>query len=233
MQALAARRMVKDRELLTQLLLCFIDEPEKVDALVENLLNRRGSLRYLCETSLDQLNKVVGLPPNAAFLLANFQGILTAERLSLLEHKPLSTAERAEAYFAAHMALLLHEKTLLVSLNERLLPLAVHTFGSGHVDRTVITPPGVLAAALRAGASAVLIGHNHPSGSVVPSVADVEVTKELIDVLSGAGIPLIDHILVANGQGISLRAMGIFEEEQWVCQGPCVPPLAKWIAVKP
>ena len=192
--------MVKDRELLTQLLLCFIDEPEKVDALVENLLNRRGSLRYLCETSLDQLNKVEGLPPNAAFLLANFQGILTAERLSLLEHKPLSTAERAEAYFAAHMALL-----------------AVHTFGSGHVDRTVITPPGVLAAALRAGASAVLIGHNHPSGSVVPSVADVEVTKELIDVLSGAGIPLIDHILVANGQGISLRAMGIFEEEQWVC----------------
>lgn len=92
--------MVKDRELLTQLLLCFIDEPEKVDALVENLLNRRGSLRYLCETSLDQLNKVEGLPPNAAFLLANFQGILTAERLSLLEHKPLSTAERAEAYFA-------------------------------------------------------------------------------------------------------------------------------------
>ena len=82
--------MVKDRELLTQLLLCFIDEPEKVDALVENLLNRRGSLRYLCETSLDQLNKVEGLPPNAAFLLANFQGILTAERLSLLEHKPLS-----------------------------------------------------------------------------------------------------------------------------------------------
>ena len=69
--------MVKDRELLTQLLLCFIDEPEKVDALVENLLNRRGSLRYLCETSLDQLNKVEGLPPNAAFLLANFQGILT------------------------------------------------------------------------------------------------------------------------------------------------------------
>ena len=68
LQALAARRMVKDRELLTQLLLCFIDEPEKVDALVENLLNRRGSLRYLCETSLDQLNKVEGLPPNAAFL---------------------------------------------------------------------------------------------------------------------------------------------------------------------
>ena len=172
LQALAARRMVKDRELLTQLLLCFIDEPEKVDALVENLLNRRGSLRYLCETSLDQLNKVEGLPPNAAFLLANFQGILTAERLSLLEHKPLSTAERAEAYFAAHMALLLHEKTLLVSLNERLLPLAVHTFGSGHVDRTVITPPGVLAAALRAGASAVLIGHNHPRGSGVPSAAN-------------------------------------------------------------
>ena len=233
MQAHAARRMARDRELLTQLLLCFIDAPEEVDALTEKLLNRRGSLRYLCETSLDQLSKIEGLPPNAAFLLANLQNILAAERLSLLEHKPLVTAERAEAYFAAHMALLLHEKTLLVALNERLLPLAVHTFGSGHVDRTVITPPGVLAAALRAGASAVLIGHNHPGGSALPSEADVQVTGELMEVLSGAGIPLVDHILVANGRGMSLRAMGVIEEAQWVCQGACIPPLSKWIAVKP
>ena len=233
MQALAARRMVRDRELLRQLLLCFIDAPEEVDALTEKLLNRRGSLRYLCETSLDQLSKIDGLPPNAAFLLANLQNILIAERLSLLDHKPLSTAERAEAYFAAHMALLLHEKTLLVSLNERLLPLAVHTFESGHVDRTIITPLGVLAAALRAGASAVLIGHNHPGGSVLPSEADVQVTRDLMDVLSGADIPLVDHILVANGQGMSLRAMGVIEEVQWMCQGACIPSLAKWVALKP
>ena len=86
------------------------------------------------------------------------------------------------------------------------------------------------AAALRSGARAMLIGHNHPGGSAHFSWADVNATLEIIDVLAGAGIPLLDHILVANGEGISMRASGAFDDMIWLLQGVRVPPLEQWLS---
>ena len=223
-----ANHSFDERELLKQLLLCFVDAPQAQN-LAEALLNQRGSLRYLCEMPLSRLREIEDLPPNAAFLLAHLPEILTAARLSAFAGKPLRPAKLACAYFAAQMSLLTREQSV-VPLDARYRPLGVHASSSDCVDSTAISPHTLLSAALRSGARAMLIGHNHPGGSAHFSWADVNATLEIIDVLAGAGIPLLDHILVANGEGISMRASGAFDDMIWLRQGVRVPPLEQWLS---
>lgn len=224
-----ANHSFDERELLKQLLLCFVDAPQAQN-LAEALLNQRGSLRYLCEMPLSRLREIEDLPPNAAFLLAHLPEILTAARLSAFAGKPLRPAKLACAYFAAQMSLLTREQSVFVPLDARYRPLGVHASSSDCVDSTAISPHTLLSAALRSGARAMLIGHNHPGGSAHFSWADVNTTLEIIDVLAGAGIPLLDHILVANGEGISMRASGAFDDMIWLRQGVRVPPLEQWLS---
>ena len=58
-------------------------------------------------------------------------------------------------------------------------------------------------------ASSVIIAHNHPSGFAVPSVEDIESTSKLNKVLKSMHVELLDHIIVADGDYVSLRDCGM------------------------
>ena len=68
----------------------------------------------------------------------------------------------------------------------------------GSVDANIIHPREVFKPALERSASAVILVHNHPSGVVTPSEADVEVTKQLVEASKVLGVTLLDHIVVAK-----------------------------------
>ena len=67
----------------------------------------------------------------------------------------------------------------------------------------------VIAAALGAGASALILAHNHPSGDPAPSKADVEATQRLTKVAEPLGISIYDHLIFAGGESRSFRALGL------------------------
>ena len=79
--------------------------------------------------------------------------------------------------------------------------------------RGLVTPLGnsleVNEAALRSGASGVFLGHNHPSGVALPSPADMEATTQVRDALKRLDIRLIDHIIVADGDYVSMASSGL------------------------
>jgi DNA repair protein RadC len=68
----------------------------------------------------------------------------------------------------------------------------------GTVDFTVIHPREIFEPAIRYMASALILAHNHPSGDPDPSQADLEVTKQMMEVGRLMGIPVLDHIIVAG-----------------------------------
>jgi len=68
----------------------------------------------------------------------------------------------------------------------------------GTIDANIIHPREVFKPALEYAAAAVILVHNHPSGSLSPSDADITVTKQLIDAGKLLGIELIDHVVVAS-----------------------------------
>jgi len=74
----------------------------------------------------------------------------------------------------------------------------------GTLDANIIHPREVFKPALEYGAAAVILVHNHPSGMVMPSSADIEITKQLVSAGKIMGIALIDHVIVGKGKYASV-----------------------------
>ena len=80
----------------------------------------------------------------------------------------------------------------------------------GTLDTILVHPREVFRAAIIAGASAVVLAHNHPSGEAAPSEADIKVTRDLIRAGQLLKIDVVDHVIMGNGQRASLKELGYF-----------------------
>ena len=79
----------------------------------------------------------------------------------------------------------------------------------GTVNHTPVYPREVMRRALELSASAIILVHNHPSGSPDPSKADIEMTKSVQEAGAKLGITIHDHVIVARGGTVSFRAQGL------------------------
>ena len=80
----------------------------------------------------------------------------------------------------------------------------------GTLDTILVHPREVFRAAITAGAAAVVLANNHPSGEATPSEADIKVTRDLIRAGQLLKIDVVDHVIIGNGQRVSLRELGYF-----------------------
>ncbi len=80
-----------------------------------------------------------------------------------------------------------------------------HIVSHGTVSASLVHPREVFKAALLANSHAIIVAHNHPAGSMAPSVEDIEVTETLIKAGDLMGIKVIDHIIVSSNGLCSLR----------------------------
>ena len=84
------------------------------------------------------------------------------------------------------------------------------TVSKGTLSASLVHPRDVFRDAIRLNAAAVILVHNHPSGVPEPSREDIELTNRLADSGHLLGVEVIDHIIVAKGGCVSLRAIGVF-----------------------
>ena len=80
----------------------------------------------------------------------------------------------------------------------------------GTMDTLLVHPREVFRGAIIAGAAAILIMHNHPSGEPTPSAADIKVTRDLIRAGQLIKIEVLDHVIVGSQRHCSLRELGHF-----------------------
>ncbi|MGK7920175.1 MAG: DNA repair protein RadC [Trichodesmium sp.] len=92
---------------------------------------------------------------------------------------------------------------LLLDVSNRLLGTKVITIGTA--TETLAHPREIFREVIRQGATRVIISHNHPSGNVEPSPEDINLTKQLLAGAQFLAIPLLDHIIMGNGEHSSLR----------------------------
>jgi DNA repair protein RadC len=78
----------------------------------------------------------------------------------------------------------------------------------GSVDGTVVQPRDVFREATAAGAAAIVVFHNHPSGDAFPSADDGALTDRLVEAGELMGIPVLDHVVLGDGQFCSMRQLG-------------------------
>lgn len=92
---------------------------------------------------------------------------------------------------------------LLLDVKNRLLGTQVITIGTA--TETLASPREIFREIIRQGATRTIVAHNHPSGNVEPSPEDIELTRQLLAGAQLLGIPLLDHLILGNGNHQSLR----------------------------
>ncbi|GAB6392265.1 MAG: DNA repair protein RadC [Treponematales bacterium] len=119
----------------------------------------------------------------------------------------------SDAYgLVRHYAGRRQERFLCLSLNGAHEALAVRVVTVGLVNKTIIHPREVFADPLLDRASAVIVAHNHPSGSAVPSGEDADITLRLADAADILGLNFLDHLIFTETRWFSFRKEGLLEE---------------------
>lgn len=101
---------------------------------------------------------------------------------------------------------------MTLNLNSKMQVESKSVISIGSLDSAPVHPREVFGPAVRRGAAAVVVAHNHPSGDPSPSTQDIDVTKRLIEASEILGIRLIDHVIVGNGCFTSMKSEGYFGE---------------------
>jgi len=100
-----------------------------------------------------------------------------------------------------------HFAVLFLDLQNRLI--CFHTMFIGTLTQTSVYPREVVHLAIKLGASAVVLTHNHPSGTVQPSQADKQLTQTLKTTLALIDVRVLDHVIVAPGEALSMAERGL------------------------
>ncbi len=85
----------------------------------------------------------------------------------------------------------------------------------GTINKSVVHPREVFKYAYLSSASGIICMHNHPTGDVVPSIADIELTKTLVEIGRIQGIEVLDHIVVSDNNYFSFYENKLMENNLW------------------
>jgi len=107
------------------------------------------------------------------------------------------------------------EQLILLTLNGAHKVISISIISIGLVNKTVVHPREVFCKAISDMAAGIIICHNHPSGEIIPSEEDKEVTRTVYSAGKIIGIPLIDHIVFSRNGYISQREEGDFPNKNW------------------
>ena len=177
--------------------------------LAARLLEEVGGVHGLTRVSYDELRLVRGVgAARAAQVLAAVElgrRTLTRERVSRL---PLGSPREVAAYLLPRFGAGSVEQFGVVLLDARHRPIKTALLSVGTLDCSVVHPREVFRAAAAAGAAAVVLFHNHPSGDPLPSPEDAELTWRLGRAGDLMGIDVVDHLVLADSRYYSFREAG-------------------------
>jgi len=178
--------------------------------LAENLLLDFGGLRGLLQTGRVALEAQRGLgPAKTAKLLAVLELSRRYLHQMLIRGDPLESPDVTEQYLKTALRDHPNEVFACLFLDTRHRVIAFEELFHGTIDGATVYPRVVAEKALRHGAAALIVAHNHPSGISEPSLADQAITRRLKDALALLDIRLLDHFVVGEGAPVSMAARGL------------------------
>jgi DNA repair protein RadC len=174
------------------------------------LLERFGSLSAVLNADHRTLAKVDGVGEVSAAALKIVA--LAARRMarSEVQQKPvLGSWQALLDYLAIDMAHLTVERVRVLYLDTRNRLILDHLAQEGTIDEAAVHPREVVKKGLEVGATALILVHNHPSGSPEPSRADIQITGRIAEAGRLLGITVHDHVIVGREGHVSLKAKGL------------------------
>jgi DNA repair protein RadC len=174
------------------------------------LLARHGTLDRLAGATPRELRETPGVGEvKALHLLAAFE---LGRRLRMLppRRRPaIHGPDDVAGLVMDDLRFCETERFWILLLNTRHEVLDRTELTRGGLASSSVHPREIFRAAVRAGAAALILVHNHPSGDPTPSRADVAMTSRICRAARIMGIPVLDHLIVGDGRYVSLRERGV------------------------
>jgi DNA repair protein RadC len=168
--------------------------------------NQRDPLDILREISAPELMKIPGIgPAKATTILA---GVELGKRT--FQFRPSAKAiidnpDLAAAAFSHDLMWQSQERFAVLMLDSKNSLMGTQVITIGIATETLAHPREVFREAIRQSATNIIIAHNHPSGNLEPSNEDIVLTEQLLKSAQLLNIPILDHLILGNGDYYSLR----------------------------
>jgi len=183
---------------------------EPATQLARRILHDHGGLAGLAKLDVVELASIRGIGAakatriKAALELANRLRVLTPG-----ERPRIASPDDVVEMLGIEMAALEQEELRVVLLDTKHHVLAIRTTYRGTANQANVRVAEVFRDAIRHGAVAIVVVHNHPSGDPTPSAADVALTAELARAGTLLEVEVIDHLVIGQGRHASLRRLGL------------------------
>ncbi|AOW12466.1 hypothetical protein LPB72_15450 [Hydrogenophaga crassostreae] len=200
---------LSDAELLAILLRTGI-AGKGVLQMAQELLDTFGGVSGLLHTSADALQTIKGLgPAKRAEVVAVLELARRALSQVLQERALFDSPSAVREYLQLQLGAKQHEVFAVLFLDSQNRLIALEELFRGTLSQTSVYPREVVLRALHHHAAAVVLAHNHPSGTTTPSRADEALTQSLKAALALVDVRVLDHFIVTRDRAASMAEMGL------------------------
>lgn len=195
-----------------ELLLTLAIPRKDVKERAKRLIQQFGNLKGILDAPVEELRKVENIGSVTPVALKIIRAAATLYLQQDAENREiLSDPVQLAAFWRMRIGGLANEVFQVGYLDSayRLLRDGVETLEEGTVDRANVYPRKVVEAALRRGAAALVLAHNHPNGDVQPSEQDKLLTRALVLAAEAVQLKIVDHLVVSTSDVFSFRKAGL------------------------
>ena len=193
-----------------ELMLCYAIPLGDVKPSARALLKAFGSIRGILDADLADLEKVVGIGPHSATLMKLIKDLCARYLWQQAGEKPqITCTSELVNYCKTALGGLKDEQFRVIFLDAQNRIIDEETIQEGIVNQAVVYPRKVLENALKRKASAIILLHNHPSGHIRPSDADIRLTRTIQETARVLDILVHDHIIIGENRFFSFREEGM------------------------
>lgn len=197
-----------------ELLLFYCLPRQDTNPLAHRLIKRFGSFSQVLEATAPELMEVEGIGKRAAEFLTL---VRQTSRYYAVHHPDqpnvLQTLDSCGDYMLPYFIGRDMETVFLLCMDARCKVLCCRQISEGSINAAGIPIRKIVEVALETKASSVVLAHNHPSGIALPSNEDVATTKRIMKALAAIQVVLVDHVIVAEDDYVSLAQSGLIGPE--------------------
>ena len=192
--------VLTDAELIAILLRTGTAEKSAIDIASEMTADGGLYKRLAGITRLNELTNIKGLgQAKAATVLAALDIGRRIASAKPIEKIHLSCPQDVADFLMPRLRYAAKEQFVVILLNNKNKVIGTEVVSEGSLSSSVVHPREVYAPAILHHAAAIMVAHNHPSGDPKPSIEDEEVTRQLLRSGKVLGIPMIDHVIIGDG----------------------------------